>query len=335
VTVIGIDLGGSKIAGVLVDAAGRVETEVRREHAVRDAASAVRLVDEVVTELAGSRGGVTMVGVAVAGWLDAERQGVLIAANLGMEKAALRDELAGRLGCPVLLANDGDAAAYAEYRYCAADGTTAAPRSLVLFTLGTGVGGGIVVEGALLRGSHGQAGELGHLPIDRDGPPCCCGGRGCLELYASGPGIAARAGRDRDALTARPVIDAALAGDAQAAGVLAVAGRALARAVALLVPVIDPDLVVVAGGVALAAGELLLQPARDELAARHPLAAVLDPPPVILGRAGPNAAALGAAALGAAALGAAALGAAELARPALGPTRASDPALPPSPTEQD
>jgi glucokinase len=186
----------------------------------------------------------------------------------------------------------------------------------MLITLGTGVGGGIVVSGVLTGGSHGLAGELGHLPVDSAGPAgpaCCCGGHGCLELYASGPALAARArmgagqpdgaailslaGGRPEQITARQVVQAARGGDAWAAGLLARAGRAVAQAVACVMPVLDPDLVVLSGSVATSAGDLILHPARQELARAHTLQAVLSPVPVVLGQTGPGAAALGAAEL--------------------------------------
>jgi glucokinase len=177
---------------------------------------------------------------------------------------------------------------------------------LVMLTLGTGVGGGLVASGTLLHGAAGLAGELGHLPASPDGPPCACGGRGCLEIYASGPAVArqaamacqaARAGDARAAaqpITAEDVVAAARAGDPEAAQILAAAGAAVGRAVAQLVPVLNPDLVLLGGGLATGATDLVLIPARRALAEATPLSAVVAPPPVHLAACGADAGALGA-----------------------------------------
>ena len=315
-TVAGVDLGGSKIAGVLLDDSGAVRGEVWQEHQIAGPDEAVDLIAEVVGELSarelavtGPARALTAVGLSVAGWLSRDRLEVRTAANLGLAAAPLAGLAEARLNCPVLVENDGNAAAFAEY----VRGAGRSAEVLMLITLGTGVGGGIVVSGVLTGGSHGLAGELGHLPVDSAGPACCCGGHGCLELYASGPALAARArmaagqpdgaailslasGRPEQ-ITARQVVQAARGGDAWAAGLLARAGRAVAQAVACVMPVLDPDLVVLSGSVATSAGDLILHPARQELARAHTLQAVLSPVPVVLGQTGPGAAALGAAEL--------------------------------------
>jgi glucokinase len=330
VSVAGVDLGGSKVAGVLLDDSGAVTGEIWQEHAIAGPDEAVDLIAEVVGELSarelsgrglggrelpaghGTTGpprGLTAVGLSVAGWLSRDRLEVRTAANLGLAATPLAALAEARLNCPVLLENDGNAAAFAEY----VRGAGQPAEVLLLITLGTGVGGGIVVSGVLAGGSHGLAGEIGHLPVDPAGPACCCGGRGCLELYASGPGLAtqarARAGQPDGAailslaggqpgqITARQVVAAARAGDAWAAGLLARAGRAVARAVACVTPVLDPDLVVLSGSVAMSAGDLILGPARQQLARAPVLPAVLSPVPIVLGQTGPGAAALGAAEL--------------------------------------
>lgn len=315
-TVAGVDLGGSKIAGVLLDDSGAVRGEVWQEHQIAGPDEAVDLIAEVVGELSarelavtGPARALTAVGLSVAGWLSRDRLEVRTAANLGLAAAPLAGLAGARLNCPVLVENDGNAAAFAEY----VRGAGRSAEVLMLITLGTGVGGGIVVSGVLTGGSHGLAGELGHLPVDAAGPACCCGGHGCLELYASGPALAARArmgagqpdgaailslaGGRPEQITARQVVQAARGGDAWAAGLLARAGRAVAQAVACVMPVLDPDLVVLSGSVATSAGDLILHPARQELARAHTLQAVLSPVPVVLGQTGPGAAALGAAEL--------------------------------------
>jgi glucokinase len=289
-TVAGIDIGGTKIAGVLLDEQGAIRAQVWREHHSRGPESALALIESVLAELTGpDRVAVAAVGLSVAGWLPADRQELLTAANLGIARLPLARLLAQRLGCPVRLENDGNATAYAEYTR----GAGRDARMLALFTLGTGVGGAVVADGQLLAGSHGLAGELGHLPVARRGPRCTCGARGCLETVASGPALAARAG----AISARHVVAAARAGDPLAGRLLAEAGQALGRAVCLLMAVVDPDLVVLGGSVAAAAGPLILEPARRAIASNYPLLTVTAPVPVVLAQAGPAAAALGAAEL--------------------------------------
>jgi glucokinase len=215
----------------------------------------------------------------------------------------------------VFLHNDGDATAYAEYVRGAGQGA----RTLVAIALGTGVGGGIVINGQVLTGSRGLGGELGHLQVEEDGPRCTCGGVGCLELYASGRAVAeAAAGRggrasgrpggasrrliDATVITAADVVTAARSHDREAVEVLAAAGRAVGRAVGRIAAVVDPDLVVLSGSLAESAGDLIIEPAAAQLRRCWPLAAVSDPVPIRLGSCGRTAAALGAAEMARAAL---------------------------------
>jgi glucokinase len=171
---------------------------------------------------------------------------------------------------------------------------------LVMLTLGTSVGGGIVAAGSLLTGAAGLAGEIGHMPTGRDGPLCPCGGRGCLEAYASGTAVARLAADAWHAdpalrqVTAEDVVTAARAGDREAAGILQGAGDAIGRTVARLVPVLNPDLVLLGGGLTVGAADLLLNPARRALADATPLSEVAAAPPIHLATCGADAGALGA-----------------------------------------
>jgi len=289
--VVGADIGGTKLCAVLTSASGDVAHRTWTEHAVGAPGD---LVDRLVTAVDGCRevasgvgGEVVAVGVAVAAWLTRDRQELTLGANLGARDRELGAELRRRLGLPVAIENDGNATALAESR-CAQES-----HCLVVFTLGTGVGGGVVIDEQPLLGAGGLAGELGHLCVAEDGPPCVCGGRGCLELFASGPAIA-RAGQ---ATTSSEVVAAAEAGDAAALQVLRAAGAAIGRAVALLVPVVDPDLVLLSGRLADAAAAYLLPAARATLDGERPLRHVTAPPRIELGRVGPEAGAIGAAEL--------------------------------------
>lgn len=312
---VGVDIGGSKIAAVLLTESGEIGDSVWRQHGGSstgaDGAAAdggavgpvdvVGLVAAAVTELsATSQEPTDCVGVSIAAWLSADRRRVLLAANLGVRDAPVAQLLTERLGVPVFLHNDGDATAYAEYVRGAGQGA----RTLVAIALGTGVGGGVVINGQVLVGSGGLGGELGHLQVEPDGQRCTCGGVGCLELYASGQAVAeAASGQLGSSISAVDVVTAARANDGEAIDILAAAGRAVGRAVGRIAAVVDPDLVVLSGSLAESAGDLIIDPAEAELRRCWPLAAVSDPVPIRLGSCGRTAAALGAAEMARAALG--------------------------------
>jgi len=293
---IGLDLGGTSVRAVVTGPGGVLHRAAVR-HTARGYPAVLALLEQMVAQgqQAVAPRPVRAVGLAVAGWLSADREHLIAAANLGVTGMPLRRELEQRLGVPVAVENDGNTAALAEARA----GAGRSSRMLVMLTLGTGVGGGIVASGALLTGAAGLAGELGHLPSADDGPVCVCGGRGCLEVYASGPAVvrhvveAGYAGPG-GVLTAEDVVAAARAGEPEAVDALAVAGEAVGRAVARLVPVLNPDLVLLGGGLATGATDLVLIPARRALADSTPLSTVAAAPPVRLATGGADAGALGA-----------------------------------------
>lgn len=306
-TVVGIDLGGTKLAAVLVDCAGAVRHRIWHEHRITGYPAAIAAVTSAVRECAESAGAgaaeVSAVGLAVAGPLDRDRDRVLAALNLGFADQPLRRDLAERLGVPVAMENDANAAALAEHRR----GAGAGARCMVLLTLGTGIGGGIVLNGRLLVGANGAAAELGHLPVVPDGHPCGCGGHGCLEQYASGTALAARAGPLLPAarsgpFTSRDVVAAAQSGDPEAIGLLREAGKMIGGAVVMLAPAIDPDVVVVGGGLAHAAADHLIPTIRATLECGWPFRHQNGPATVRLSACGPDGGALGAAELARAAV---------------------------------
>jgi len=182
---IGVDIGGTKVLGGVVDADGRVLTTARRDTPAEDTGKTLDFIVEVIQELSAAHP-VTAVGIGAAGWIDESRSTVLFAPNLAWRHEPLRQRLADRIGLPVVVENDGNAAAWAEFRYGAA---RAADDSMVLVTLGTGIGGGLVIGGQLIRGAHGIAGEPGHVRVVPGGLPCGCGRHGCLEQYASGKAL--------------------------------------------------------------------------------------------------------------------------------------------------
>jgi glucokinase len=268
---VGIDVGGTKIAALVVDRAGRVlAREVRPTPADDQAATLDAMVDASRSLASGE---VVGVGIAAAGLIDLE--GVMrFAPNLAWRDVPLAAHLGRALRLPVVAENDNNAAAWGEYRFGAGRGA----RSLLLVGVGTGIGGGIVLDGRPYRGAGGFAAEIGHIVLLPDGPACGCGNRGCWEQLASGTAITrggiAAAGRhphsllvrlsrgDPAAVTGQMVTEAAHAGDAVSRGVLVEVGHWLGIGIAALVNVLDPDVVVVGGG-ASRAGDLLLAPLRD------------------------------------------------------------------------
>jgi glucokinase len=277
VTAIGLDVGGTKTAVGLVDESGHVVRRLRvaTPHRPEDALAAmVKAVAELDAPGA-------PVGVGVAGFVDVDGSTVVAAPNLGWHDRPIGRELADRLGVPVRVDNDANAAAWAEVRFGAAAGRA----SVVAVTVGTGVGGGIVTGGVLQRGGFGAAGEVGHLVVAPGGRACPCGQRGCLEQYASGtalvragrdliaagdstaPGLRAACGDRADDLTGPMITDLAAAGDPGARSLLAGLGDWLGVGLAALATLLDPECFVIGGGV-VEAGEDLLGPARESLARR-------------------------------------------------------------------
>ena len=304
--VVGVDVGGTKALVVAVNAAGEVVGEHRGRSPTGADALLVAVV-EGVSELSGRVGSrPTAVGVGVPGLVD--REGVLrYAPNLsGVDGLPVRAELEARLGVPVRTENDATCAAWGEHQSGAARGFD----DVVLVTLGTGIGAGLVLDGRVYPGAHGFAGEVGHMVIDPHGPPCRCGQRGCWERFASGSGLgrlardAAHAGRarrivelaggDPEDVRGEHVTAAAAEGDEAARELLERFAWWLGLGLANLANIFDPQAFVVGGGL-VEAGQLLLDPARaafDGLVE----AAAHRPPVVILPAAlGARAGALGAA----------------------------------------
>jgi glucokinase len=275
---IGVDIGGTKVAGGVVDEHGRVLDRTRRFTPGTDVAATEATIAEVVAELS-ARNEVAAVGIGAAGWIASDQATVLFAPHLAWRNEPLRDALSQAIGLPVLVENDANAAAWAEYRFGAARNAPVA----VMVTLGTGIGGGLVVGGQLYRGGYGVACEYGHMSIVPDGRRCACGNRGCLEMYASGTALAhdARelaavapvaaerllqlAGGDPERLTGLLVTEAAREGDPAAVEIYTTMGRWLGCGLANLAAVLDPTVFVIGGGVS-EAGELLLRPTQQSFA---------------------------------------------------------------------
>ena len=276
---IGVDVGGTKILAGLVDADGTVVSTARRETPRKDADAVLGVVAEAIGELSDAvSGDVVGVGLGVAGPVDAEMATVFFAPNLGWSQVPVRDILERQVSMPVVVENDGNTAAWGEFRF----GAGADVDELVMVTVGTGIGGGIVVGGSLLRGAHGAAGEIGHMTVILNGLPCGCGRYGCWEQYASGNALVREARvlaetrpDDAAALLALGdgtpqgvqglhVTQAAADGDPVAMEAFHVAGTWLGRGLASLCAILDPGTFVIGGGVS-EAGDLLLDSTRTAL----------------------------------------------------------------------
>jgi glucokinase len=273
---IGVDIGGTKVAGGVVDENGTVLARTRRDTPADDVAKTRALIVEVIAELVAEHP-VEAVGIGAAGWIDETRSTVLFAPNLAWRNEPLREFVAAATNLPVVVENDANVAAWAEFRHGAA---RAAEDSMVMFTIGTGIGGGIVLGGELVRGAHGIAAELGHMLAVPHGHLCGCGRLGCLEQYASGNALVrfaqtgARqdpqrahalldlAGGDWEAVTGPMVTTAAQVGDPIACAAFAQIGYWLGMGLGDMVQILDPQVLVVGGGV-IEAGDLLLGPARE------------------------------------------------------------------------
>ena len=271
---VGVDVGGTKVAAGVVDEDGRVVAQLRRATSAQVEGAAERTIAELVLELAATHP-VEAVGVGAAGLVDETRSVVRFAPNLGWREQPLRELLESATNLPVVVENDANAAAWAEYRFGAARGRD----DVVMVTVGTGIGGALILGGSLYRGGFGLAGEIGHLVLDPDGPACGCGRRGCWEQFASGNALLrdarARAADDREGarlmlslgdgtpegVAGAHITTAARQGDPVALAVFAQAGYWLGRGMAELAAVLDPRCYVVGGGVS-EAGDLLLVPAR-------------------------------------------------------------------------
>lgn len=302
---IGVDLGGTKMAVGVIDAERGEHYDSTEPSMNMTQEELVETLARALAEAREARPEVVAAGLGIPCTIDRERGIAVSAVNLPITDLPIRDLMRERLELPVFIDNDANVAALAEHRFGAARGATDA----VMLTIGTGIGGGLILDGEPYRGSSGAGAELGHIVIDYNGPRCqgACPNHGCAEVMASGTAlgrdgrIAAEQNPDSalgkalaagEEFTGRLVTDAALAGDAAAIEVVANVGRNLGALLSSLANTFDPDVIVIGGG-AMAAGELMLGPARDELAARA--LRPMNKTPVLPAELGPEAGLIGAA----------------------------------------
>ncbi|HEY3728216.1 MAG TPA: ROK family protein [Solirubrobacteraceae bacterium] len=307
--IIGVDLGGTKLLAGAVDPRLGVHHRAQRAVTGLDQSTLLDVAVDAVQEVRESAGGdVEAVGFGIPCLIEYRTGIAVIAVHLPLEDIAFADVMAERLGLPVFVDNDGNAAALAEHRAGAARGASEA----LVMTLGTGIAGGLILRGELYRGAAGFGAELGHVVIEMDGPhhDGHCQNRGCVEAFASGSALAreasriaverpesalARAARGGLELAGPLVTELAHDGDPAAIEAVSLIGSRLGVAIASLVNIFNPEVVVIGGGV-IAAGELLLAPARAEVA-RRALAPSRDSVRIVAARFGVEAGMIGAAAL--------------------------------------
>ncbi len=277
---IGVDLGGTKMLVGVLDSRGEV---VHRRSVGSADLSEEQLLGTLEAELRTAleaRPAAAAIGLGVPCTIDRSRGICVNAVNLPLREVHLREIVAERIGLPTSIDNDGNAAVLAEHRRGAARGA----RNVVMLTIGTGIGGGLILDGQAFRGSSGAGAELGHVVVDLDGPRCqgSCPNHGCIEAIASGTALGreaeeaatlwpdsalGQAARGGERVDARLVTELALDGDGVSVEVMATVGRRLGAALSGLANVFDPDVILLGGGV-MAAGDLLLEPAREEFRGR-------------------------------------------------------------------
>jgi glucokinase len=303
---IGIDVGGTKVLGGVVDESGKVLLTARRDTPREGGKALTQAIADVAQELL-AKHPATSVGVSAAGFVSSDRKTILATPNIaGWNGVDLDAELTALIGIPVVIENDANSAAWGEARFGAGRGR----KHMLMVTVGTGIGGGIVINGELLRGGFGIAAEVGHMRVVPEGHLCGCGARGCFEQYGSGnallrhareaiaasPDIArnllARGDGTLDGLTGHAITEAARDGDAVALAAFNTTAQWLGAGIASLAAVLDPECVIIGGGV-IDAGEILLRPMRDSLERHMPFAGKRPIPEILAAQLGNEAGLVG------------------------------------------
>lgn len=305
---IGVDVGGTKVLGGVVDEHGTVLAHARRDTPRQGGAALTQAIADVALELMRDYE-IASVGISAAGFVSSDRKTMLATPNIaGWNGVNLDKELGALIGLPLVIENDANAAAWGEARF----GAGVNERHLMMLTIGTGIGGGVVVNGQLYRGAFGIAAEFGHMRVVPDGHLCGCGARGCFEQYASGNALLRHA---REAISASPevarnllalgdgtvagltgkhITDAARQGDAVALAAFNTTAQWLGAGIASLSVLLDPACVVIGGGV-IDAGEILLAPTRAAVERNMPFAGKHPSPRIIAAELGNEAGLVGAA----------------------------------------
>jgi glucokinase len=303
---VGVDVGGTKVLGGVVDASGKVLATSRRDTPREGGSELTKTIAEVALELMQSHS-VNAVGVSAAGFVSSDRKTMLATPNIADWNGVQLDlELEKLIGLPVVIENDANAAAWGEAKF----GAGRNQAHMMMLTIGTGVGGGIVVNNQLYRGAFGIAAEFGHLRVVPEGHLCGCGARGCFEQYASGsalrrhareaisasPDLArnllARGDGTIDGLTGQAITDAAREGDAVALAAFQTTAQYLGAGIASLAVLLDPSCVVIGGGV-IDAGEILLAPTREAMKRYMPFAGKHPYPEIVAAELGNEAGLVG------------------------------------------
>jgi glucokinase len=303
---IGIDVGGTKVLGGVVDESGKVLTTARKDTPRQGGSALTQTIADVAKELL-QQHSVASVGVSAAGFVSSDRKTMLATPNIAdWNGVDLDHHLTQIIGLPVVIENDANAAAWGEAKF----GAGKNQNHMMMLTVGTGIGGGIVVNGALYRGAFGIAAEFGHMRVVPEGHICGCGARGCFEQYASGNALLRHA---REAINASPevarnllsrgdgtvagltgqaITEAARDGDPVALAAFNTTGQWLGAGIASLAVLLDPACVVIGGGV-IGAGEILLKPTRESLERNMPFAGKHPYPEIIAAQLGNEAGLVG------------------------------------------
>jgi len=303
---IGVDVGGTKVLAGIVDEKGAIVKQVRRETPKQGGTLLTQTIADAAKELA-AQYPVTAVGISAAGFVSSDRKRMLATPNItDWNGVDLDAQLTHLIGLPVIVENDANAAAWGEAKFGAGRGRD----HLMMLTIGTGIGGGVVVNGELYRGAFGIAGEFGHVRVVPDGHPCGCGAKGCFEQYASGSGLLrhareaaiahpesaknllSRGDGTPDGITGRAITEAAREGDQLAISIFNTLAYWLGAGIASLSVVLDPECIVIGGGV-IDAGEILLAPTREAIIKTMPFAGKHPYPDVIAAALGNEAGLVG------------------------------------------
>lgn len=304
---IGIDIGGTKILGALVDPEGKIVTELRVPSPAQDPDLMIDTVVGLIEELTKRATDVIAgVGVAAAGFIDADQSNILYAPNLNWRNEPMRERLQNKVSHSVFIENDANAAGWAEYKFGAGRGS----KDMAMLTLGTGVGGAIIADHKLRRGGFGIGGELGHVRVVQDGRQCGCGRRGCVEQYASGTAVVKAARKlaanegpmgqrlrelsEGQAVGGLHVYQALLESDPGAVSLVRTAADYLAQAMGTIVAVLDPQVFVIGGGLS-EAGDLILDPIREALSSQLPAKGYRPEPKIVAAKFTNQAGVIGAA----------------------------------------